>query len=264
MPKPRVRRVQEFDLDRIDFSEATENNYGGKVVYLKYLNEDGEKENIYLQTPKMHNSWGMHVSQAKDKDGKPASDPRYYLQLSFGDSEKMRGSVKTFHELINGLDELVKEKAKENCVSWLKVKKSPKTANLIGEKYRNTISYSVDQETMERDGKYPDSIRFKIPYDNEAKVFYNTVEVYDENGDYQSTKTVGDMQNWLTKGSKDIAIVQLMSIYFAGGNFGLSWKVVQIQAFPRSDALNGFAIQTNDDESADEPTEDDDGDEGEA
>lgn len=248
MPRPRVRRVQELDVNKIDFSEASENNYGGKVVYLKYVNEDGEKENIYLQTPKMYNSWGMHISQAKDTNGKPMSDPRYYLQLSFGAADKMRGSVKKFHEFINSLDEKVKEMARENCVSWLKIKKTPKSGNLIDEKYRHTIAYSVDATSLERDGKYPDSIRFKIPYDSEGKVFYNTVEVYDENGDYQSTKDVADMQKWLTKGSNDIAIVQLQSVYFAGGNFGLSWKVVQIQAFPRTDALNGFAIQTNDDE----------------
>lgn len=253
MPKPRVRRVQEFDINKIDFSEAAENNYGGKVVYLKYINEDGEKENIYLQTPKMHNSWGMHVSQAKDAAGKPISEPRYYLQLSFGAADKMNGSMKKFHDLITNLDNLVKEKAKENCVAWLKVKQNAKTANLIDEKYRHTISYSVNEE-LERDGKYPDSVRFKIPYDNESNTFYNTVEVYDENGNYQSTKTVEDMQAWLTKGSKDIAVAQLMSIYFAGGNFGLSWKVVQIQAFNKTDALSGFAIQTNDDESVEEPS----------
>lgn len=258
MPRPRVRRVQELDINNIDFSEATENNYGGKVVYLKYINEDGDKENMYIQTPKMHNSWGMHVSQAKDANGKPMSDPRYYLQMSFGDKDKMKGSVAKFHQFINQLDEKVKEMARENCVSWLKIKKNAKTAGLIDEKYRHTIAFSVDSDTLERDGKYPDSIRFKIPYDNENQVFYNTVEVYDENGDYQETKTVADMQQWLTKGSKDIGIVQLSSVYFAGGNFGLSWKVVQVQAFPRSDALTGFSIQNGEDESDGEPEPEDD------
>ena len=30
MPKPRVRRVQEIDVNKIHFQEATENSFGGK------------------------------------------------------------------------------------------------------------------------------------------------------------------------------------------------------------------------------------------
>jgi hypothetical protein len=157
----------------------------------------------------------------------------------------MKGSVKTFHELMDRLDDKIMDEAKKNCVSWLKVKKSK--VDVLDEKYRRQIQFSVD-ENLERDGKYPDSIRFKIPYDNQNKVFYNTVEVYDEHGNLQDTKTVDDMQQWLTKGSKVISIVQLSSIYFAGGNFGLSWKVVQMQAFPSASGIKGFAIQNNEDE----------------
>ena len=250
MPKPRVRRVQEIDLNNIEFAEVTENSFGGKVVYLKYINEDGEKENLYLQTPKMHNSWGVHISQAMDASKNPTGDPRYYLQMSFGKNEEMKGSLLKFHELMDELDEIIKTEAKENCVSWLKIKKNAKTADLLEEKYRPQIQFSVD-DNLERDGKYPDSVRFKIPYDNENKVFYNSVEVYDEEGNFQNTKAIGDMQKWLTKGSKVISIVQLSSIYFAGGNFGLSWKVVQMQSFPRTDSLKGFAIQNDEDEESD-------------
>lgn len=254
MPKPRVRRVQELDVDKIIFSDVSENNYGGKVVYLNYENEEGEKENIYLQTPKMYNSWGIHISQARDPNTKqPVGDPRYYLQLSFG--AKPSHSTKTFHDLLNALDAKIMEKAKENSVAWLKVKKSK--VDVLDEKYRPQIQFSRDETTLERDNKYPDSVRFKIPYDNENKVFYNTVEVYDEHGNLQNTKTIEDMQQWLTKGSKDIAVVQLSSIYFAGGNFGLSWKVVQIQAFPSEGGIKGFAI-CNDDDENDEQGEHDD------
>jgi hypothetical protein len=244
MPKPQVRRVQEIKLENLHLSEISENSYGGKSVYIQYINEKGEKEDLYLQTPKMHNSWGIHTSQGRDPKTKEAiGDPRYYLQLSFGNEPK--NSTLKLHEFMTALDAKILDEAKKNSVNWLKVKSSK--ADILNEKYRPTIQFSVN-ENMERDNKYPDSCRFKIPFDNETKTFYNSVEVYDENGVYQNTKVIGDMQQWLTKGSKDIAVVQLSSIYFAGGNFGLSWKVVQIQAFPRSGGLQGFQIQNDDDE----------------
>jgi hypothetical protein len=245
MPKPQVRRVQEINLNNIHLSEISENSYGGKSVYIQYVNDNGDKEDLYIQTPKMHNSWGVHASQGRDPQTKEAiGDPRYYLQLSFGNEPK--NSTLKLHEFMNALDEKILKEAKTNCVAWLKVKPSKADA-VCKDKYRPTIQFSVD-ENMDRDNKYPDSCRFKIPFDSETKTFYNTVEVYDEHGVYQQTKRIEDMQQWLTKGSKDIAIVQLSSIYFAGGNFGLSWKVVQIQAFPRSGGIQGFQIQNEDDE----------------
>jgi hypothetical protein len=244
MPRPTVRRVQEIELKNLHLSEIADNSFGGKSVYIQYLNDNGEKEDLYLQTPKMHNSWGIHTSQGRDPKTKEAiGDPRYYLQLSFGNEPK--NSTLKLHEFMTALDERILEEAKKNSVAWLKVKSSK--ADILKEKYRPIIQFSVD-ENMERDNKYPDSCRFKIPYDNESKTFYNSIEVYDESGVYQNTKQIGDMQEWLTKGSKDIAVVQLSSIYFAGGNFGLSWKVVQIQAYPRAGGIQGFQIQNDDDE----------------
>jgi hypothetical protein len=244
MPKPRVRRVQEVDVNKLEFSEIADNSFGGKLVYIKYVNEQGEREDLNLQTPKMHNSWGVHTSQARDPVTKaPAGDPRYYLQLSFGKDPK--NSTLKLHNLLNAIDQRVLEEARKNCVSWLKIKTSQ--VKVIDEKYRPQIQFSVD-ENMDRDNKYPDSVRYKIPFDNETKQFYNTVEVYDENGTLQSTQTIDDMQRWLTKGSNAIAIVQLSSIYFAGGNFGLSWKVVQVQSFPCDTTMKGFQIQNEDDE----------------
>jgi hypothetical protein len=247
MPKPRVRRVQEIKLENIHFCDVTQNNYGGKVVYLKYTNDDGEKVDLYLQTPKMTNSWGIHVSQARDpKTKEPTGDPRYYLQLSFGSNPTH--SIKTFHELLEALDDLVLTKAKENSVDWIGIKKSK--AHLVDEKYRRQIQFSKN-ENLERDNKYPDSVRFKLPYDAENKTFYNSLEIYDENGEFQSVKVVEDMEKWLTAGSSDISVVQLNSIYFVGGNFGLSWKVVQVQAFPSTRGLQGFSIMNEDDEDVD-------------
>lgn len=244
MPKPQVRRVQEIDLNKLDFSDVADNSFGGKLVYIKYLNEQGEKEDLYMQTPKMHNSWGVHISQARDPVSKATTgDPRYYLQLSFGMDPKH--STLTMHQLLQALDAKILEKAKENSVAWLKIK--PAQVKVIDGMYRPQIQFSVDDK-LEPDHKYPDSVRYKIPYDNETKEFYNTVEVYDENGNHVTTKTIADMQQYLTKGSSDIAIVHLSSIYFAGGNFGLSWKVVQIQAFPGATVMKGFQIQNEDDE----------------
>jgi len=203
MPKPQVRRVQEIDLNKLDFSEIAENSFGGKLVYIKYINDLGEKEDLYLQTPKMYNSWGVHISQARDPASKVAiGDPRYYLQLSFGKDPKH--STLTYHQLLHALDEKILEKSKENSVAWLKLKASQ--GKVIEEMYRPQIQFSVDAD-LEPDHKYPDSVRYKIPFDNEKKEFYNTVEVYDEKGNYVSTKTLADMQQYLTKGSKDIAVV---------------------------------------------------------
>lgn len=256
---PRVYRTQEVDLDNFVFSDVTENAYGGKTVYVNY---PAKGEQFHLQVPKMYNAWGLHVSQARDKKtGEAMSDPRYFLQLSFGKEPK--ATKAKFHKLINDIDEMVKEAAKKNCVKWFKQKEL--TDAVLNQIYTPMIKYSVDEETLERDGKYPDSIRFKIPVNKvegengeDRFVFPSYVEVYDENEELVKTTSVEDMSQILTKGSNVVAIVQLGGVYFAGGKFGLSWKVVQMQVFPRSGALQGFQIANGDDDNDNDDEQGDD------
>lgn len=252
MPQPTIYRTQEVDLDKFVFSDVTENAFGGKSVYVNY---PAKGQQFHLQTPKMYNAWGLHVSQARDKKtGEAMSDPRYFLQLSFGKEPK--ATKAKFHKLMDDIDDLVKATAKKNCVKWFKQKElSDAVCDQI---YTPMIKFSVDEESLERDGKYPDSIRFKIPVnkveseDGDKFVFPSYVEVYDENGEMTNSRSVEDMNHVLTKGSNVIAIIQLGGIYFAGGKFGLSWKVVQMQVFPRTGAIQGFSIDAPDDDEGDE------------
>ena len=255
MPRPRIYRTQEVELDNFVFSDVTENAFGGKTVYVNY---PAKGEQFHLQTPKMYNAWGLHVSQARDKKtGEAMSDPRYFLQLSFGKEPK--ATKGKFHKLMDDVDDLVKASAKKNCIKWFKQKElSDAVCDQI---YTPMIKFSVDEESLERDGKYPDSIRFKIPVkkeetaDGDKFFFPSYVEVYDENGEMVKSRSVEDMSQILTKGCNVVGIIQLGGVYFAGGKFGLSWKVVQMQVFPRTGSVQGFSINNADDDDDEQTTQ---------
>ena len=60
----------------------------------------------------------------------------------------------------------------------------------------------------------------------------------------------------LVKGSTGISLFECLGVWFAGGKFGVGWKVVQMKVdVPES--IQGYAIENSDDEEEDDNGNDD-------
>ena len=169
-----------------------------------------------MQTPVMSMPYDMSVYDKGDY-------PKYSIELSYRDlGEDYR--VNGFHENMEALDKL-----------------------LI---YNPIVKKSKDKETGEIDGRYPDTIRLKLPFrDGEPKF-----DIMDMDGNPIKNK---DPEKLFVKGANLKAIVRSGGVWIVGGKYGVTWTVEKIRIdAPESLDNYSFVADDTDDDSGDSGSED--------
>ena len=253
-----IIKPKNFDINLLEFSEMKTNQYGGKAVYLKY---NGGK--FRIQTPKMYLPYGMNDYEIKDDGSDDVKGHKYTLDMSFKgidrendesvskDVRKEATRLKDFHDMLTSIDTKVKKQAKDNSISWLKAKKA--SNEMIESQYKSVVNVSMDKETLEPDGKWPDTAKTKIQYYD--GVFKTEV--------YNDKKEPVDIQEWLVKGTQAASLIECTGIWFAGGKFGIGFKVVQTQVIYKPQESYGYcaiAISDSDDSDSDSDSDSNDDD----
>ena len=229
-----ITRVNQLNSKNINYSDVRVNNYGGKSIYLNYLEP---KRSLVIQTPEMVMPYNVGEFQPTDSSGNSDGPKKYTMNLSFRGMEETP-KVKQFYEKVQEIDEKLVSDAVKNSLPWFKANHKREVVKAL---YSPTIKVSKDRETGEPDGKYPPTIKIKLPT-RDGKF---TCEVYN------SQREEVDLLTTLGKGAKVKALIQCTGIWFAGGKFGLSWKVVQMKVVP-SKKITGYSfIDESDDEDGD-------------
>lgn len=198
----------DFDPEKIDFRPPRVLDHGGKIIGISY---DGKP--LHLQLPEMVCPYGTNVYT----DPAGATPPKYSLDFSFrGEEDNER--IAKFHSQMERFEEVLVERAVENSVAWFKKKQSKEVIQAF---FTPLLKRSVDKETREPDGKYPDTFKVKLNVRNdefECKVFDADNALLDE-----------PLDTLIVKGTRATALVQPSFIWFAGGKFGLTTKAVQMR-----------------------------------
>ena len=234
-----ITQPKNFSATSVQFSDVKTNNYGGKMVY---INKDGSP--LLVQTPKMSIPYGLSENEIQDQKTGEVIGHKYHINLSFKGMEsqhtdpklkKQIQKLKQFHTMIEELDKRVIAEAQKNSLGWLKMKKaSQETVEAL---YTPILIKSKDKDTQEPDGKYPDTIKGKIPFWEGA---FKT-QIFNDN------KEIIDLKTSLVKGAESKALIKCTGIWFAGGRFGVGWKVEQMSVkVPES--LSGYSFVDSDDE----------------
>ena len=248
-----IVKPKNFDINNLEFSEMKTNQYGGKAVYLKY---NGGK--FQIQTPKMYLPYGMNDFEIKDDGSEEVKGHKYTLDMSFkgidrendqgasSDVKKEAKRLKDFHKVLTSIDTKVKEQAKANSIAWLKCKKA--SSEMIDQQYKSVVNVSVDKDTLEPDGKWPDTAKTKIQYYD--GVFKTEV--------YNDKREPVEIKEWLVKGAQAASLIECTGIWFAGGKFGLGFKVVQSQVLYKPQETYGYcAIAMSDSDDSDSDSDSD-------
>jgi hypothetical protein len=226
-----ITRVSQFDEKNVNYSDVRVNSFGGKSIYLNYLES---KRSLVLQTPQMVMPYNVGEFQPLDSSGNPDGNKKYTMNLSFRSMED-DPKVKLFYEKITALDDKLVTDAVKNSLPWFKANHKREVINAL---YSPTVKVSKDRETGEADGKYPPTIKIKLPTRDDKFM----CEVYN------SKREEVDLLETLGKGAQVKALIQCTGVWFAGGKFGLSWKVVQMKVVP-SKKIKGYSfIDESDDE----------------
>lgn len=223
---------EEFNPEFVEFRPPKVLDHGGKIIGLSYKGGP-----LKIQTPWMTMPYGMSVYED------PNGTQKYSVDFSFGSKDGDEG-LERFHEQMNGLQAKLIQSGIDNSVAWFKKKMSPA---VITEFFTPIVKKSKDKETGEPDGKYPDTLKFKLDCRNgefRCKAFTMDREMIDE-----------PLDTLLTKGTRVSSIINPAFLWFAGGKFGVTIKAEQmrVKTVPRNDVY-GFVDDEEDMEAEEETT----------
>jgi len=239
---------KDINTSNFRYSEVKTLTSGAKSVYINY-----GTGKLRIQTPVMYLPYGVSEGGFEDKNAKQDTkkiekkDKKFDLTLSFKGHEE-NAKIEAFLNKLKEIEAKVIDDAFENRAPWFKDDYDGQKI-IVTKMFSPIIKIDKDKNTGKVVGKYPPTIRFKLPYDNENERFnFNS---YNMNGE---AIDLNDILSKL-KGGKAQLIVELNSIWFAGGKFGCTWKLITGK-FQRSISNNITFIEDSDTEKVDEKEED--------
>lgn len=218
-----ILKPAQLDPSKLTFGSVKALDNGGKLVYANY-----NKEALRLQTPEMV----MPLNMGRWPGNGPDAPEKFDINLSFQDMHD-RPSVRTFYDVISRLDDHMRQAGMDNSPAWLKKKVT--SLDVVDAMYTPMIK--VHKENGEPTDKYPPNFKVNLPY-RDGKF---GCDVFDEQRQPLDLFECGDL-----RGARVTAIIQLSSVWIAGGKFGCSWKAVQLRVVPKV-SIKGYAFQEDDD-----------------
>ena len=218
-----IHRPQTVDFSKFQFGDPTVNKYGGKSCRVKYDNSD-----FYIQLPRMRLPYGLGVYQEKDKDGN-VTKQKFSMDFSLSgyeageDGQPKNKRVKECFDWLEGMEQLLIEKAVENSGTWLDM--GDCNENVTKALSRDLIKYARDKTTKKVTNKYPPTFKAKVGYWDGRF----TLNAFDE-----KKEQITDLQKACPKGSEAVAILKLTGVTFAGGKCGYSFNVHQVKVYAPS------------------------------
>lgn len=218
-----IFRVNEVNPEKWTLSKVRANQSGSKSVYVNFDNH-----RVNIQTPKMRLPFGISKNQWNDNDR-----PKYTVDLSF--EKESNDKLDAFHKMLEDIDEFVMKQAIEHCKEWLGKNKLSK--ELSEELYNSVIRKYKDPQTKEFTGKYPDTLKLKLPQRN-GKFMCKA---------FGPDKQEVDLEEALKPGAKVIAIMQISQIWISTMGFGVSLNATQLKVYPPM-KLTGYSFLPDEDD----------------
>jgi hypothetical protein len=219
----------------IKYAKVKVNNSGGKSVGI--LNA-ATSSVLNIQTPLML-TWGVN----ENLDKKTGEVQSYSMALQFPSDEYKTPGVSKFFAALQQLEAKIKQDAITHSKEWFGKAMS---AEVIGAIFNPVLSYSKNPQTGEPDHSKNPTLRIKLPfYDGNWK----DIEIYDSNSNALFPNSEGKSpKDLIVKGSDAALIITCGGIWFAGGSFGITWKLTQAVLKPKPSLRGKCHIQLDDDE----------------
>ena len=218
-----------FDTSKLSFNDVKTKKNGGKSIYISL-----DKCKFALQTPVMTLPYDMSVYDKGDY-------PKYSIELSFRDMED-NYRIAGFYERMEQLDNLILDTAVKNSMKWFGKKKSSR--EIMEALYTPIVKRSRDKETGEYDGKYPASIRVKLP-------FWNGKKSYEILSFKEDTPLDVEQEEVFSKGSKVQGIIKCGGVWIVNGKFGFTWSVAKVRVESNPTVKNYSFVEDDSDSDSD-------------
>ena len=204
------------DVSKLRYSEVRTLASGSKSIYVNY-----GTQKLRIQTPVMHMPYGIgegFEDKTKSQEVKKMAEKKYDLTLSFKGADE-NSKIQTFLDKMREIESEIIDKAFENREPWFKDDYDGNKA-FVARMFSPMIKLDKDPKTGKVVGKYPPTLRVKVPYDGVNDKF--NFDAFDmDNTDIAFTDVINKL-----KGGKTQLIIELTGIWMAGGKYGCTWKVI--------------------------------------
>lgn len=236
-----------IDVSKLRYSEMRSLASGAKTVYVNY-----GSEKLTIQTPVLSLPYGLSEPLLDAKEGGKNTlaekEKKYDLTVNFRGLDE-NPKVKLFHDKLKEIEAKIIEDAYINRTAWLKDPDADKT--FVSKLFSPIVKVDKDKETGKVLGKYPPTFKAKVPYDNKTDTFnFDCFDMDNNELDFH------EIMNKL-KGARAQLIVQLTGIWFAGGKYGCSWKIVSGKFQLHQNSKITFIEDSDNDNVVDDDEDDD-------
>ena len=248
--------AKNFDVSKIRYGPLKKSPVGSKSVYINY---GGDK--CVIQFPLMHVPYGLSDSSSFNKDKKDAA-PNYTMNISFKGIEDNK-AVSVLYTKLQEIEDKIKSDVYVNRVTWLNDRYDD-METVVSRLFSSNIQLDKDKETKKVLNRYPPTFRVKAPSVSETRDDGSVVTTFKfDSSDLENNElNFADIINKI-KGAKVQLIVHLMGLWFAGGKYGCTWKILSGR-FQVARSVKYAYVPDSDDESSKKEADDDDEEEIEA
>ena len=222
MTSTMITLAKNFSASNLSCEDVKTNSLGGKVVYLKH----NDQKKLTMQSPLVSAPFGLST-YTDEKTG----ITKYSIDMSFKGMDS-DSKIQKFHDKMIEFDNHILDLAEKNSKEWLGKKMSKEVVEAL---YRPIVKQAKDPE------KYAPTMKMKITNGRNGEM---NVEAYD------STQNKIDMKE-LTQGSRIRCLIECSSIWFVNKQFGVSWRLVQVEVH-KPDKISGFSFMEDSDDEEDE------------
>ena len=218
MSRSNVVLAKSVNVTKLKFSEPKTLSNGSRTVYVNY-----ENSKLQIQTPIQHvpyafMDWSEANNAGKKADEVAPATKKYDMHVSFKDYDS-NPKMKALYDKMLEIEKRVVDEAFEKRELWLQDDYEG-SSHLVKKLFVPILKFDLDKKTKKVIGKYPPTMKVKLPYDAKNDVF--AFECHDMEGEPLDFKSIVDV----IKGAKARLIIELSGIWFAGGKYGCTWKVI--------------------------------------
>ena len=202
-----------IDTSKISFSAPRVLDNGAKLVYMNY---NGGR--LSVQTPWMEMPWKMGIFTEGEY-------PKYSVDLSFKGMDDTP-ELTQFHDRFLELQDKIVDAGHENSVAWFKKKQANR--DVVEAIFTPMIKVSKDRDTGEPDGKWPPSMKLKVPRRDgtwETKVCDKSGKSYNVN----DPDSGDNMEDLLVKQTRMRGIIQCVGLWISANSFMCQWKLTKAE-----------------------------------
>ena len=210
-----VVKYDVFNPQSVTYLKAKTNKSGGKSVGIR----------VMLECPLML-TWGA-TKFTDETSGRST----YKMSLAFPRQDYANAETDLFLKKMIEMETKIKEDATKNSVEWFNKPKDKMPAQVVDALFNPMLKWPKDPLTGDRDMTKTPTLDIKLEnYDG-----FNC-ELYDVNGEMLFPDKLNPEVTPLTlipKLTNIACVIQCGGLWFAGGKFGVTWKLFQGVVQPR-------------------------------